>query len=284
MSYAGLGQTLAVPGETVGLDHSGVRHVSGGSVRVGARWAQRAVNAGNRYNNSSAPLIGVDGQAGPVTIAGLRTLSHQFSSDQPATNDPVGTRVTSTVIIPLALESALATKTLIPDPPLAAATRHTTTSPSTGAPVTAPIPGVPPVAPADEIILDEGSSAGGGLIARWGIWPWAIGGAALVGVGIWFMQGGGMRANRKRVRRNYRYSPPRRRPAEQVRFYSPVPMAHRSGEAAFQMTEGYRRARPGIDYPSEYEGGSDYEPSYDETPEWDRPSPRRSSRRNRRRS
>jgi len=207
MSYAGLGQ--AMPGETVGLDHSGARHVSGGAVRVGARWAQRAVNAGNRYNNSSAPLIGVDGHAGPITVAGLRTLSHQFASDQPATNDPATTRVTDTVIIPLALETALASKALIPDPPLTTATHHTTTSPTTGTPVTAPIPGAPPVAPADQVILDEGSSGGGGLIARYGIWPWAIGGTALVGVGLWFMMGSGagasVRANRRRVRRNSKH-------------------------------------------------------------------------------
>jgi hypothetical protein len=48
---------------------------------------------------------------------------------------------------------------------------------------------------------------GGGLIARYGIWPWVIGGTTLVGLGVWFLMGGGagasVRANRRRrVRRN----------------------------------------------------------------------------------
>jgi hypothetical protein len=205
MSYAGLGQVI--PSATVGRDP--LRRPLGSTVRVGARWAQRAANAGNRYNNSSAPLIAVDGHAGPVTIAGLRTLSHQFSSDQPVTTDPVGLRVADRVIIPVALEAALATKPIIADPPISTATRRTTSSTTSATPVTTPIPGATPAAtPADEVILDEGSSGGGGLIARYGIWPWALGGTVLAGVGIWFLLGGGagasMRSNRRRVRRNGR--------------------------------------------------------------------------------
>lgn len=204
MSYAGLGQVI--PSATVGRDSS--RYESGGAVRVSARWAQRAVNAGNRYNSGSAPLIAVDGKAGPITIAGLRALSRQFASDQPVTNDPPTSRVTDRVIIPVALETALAARNFVPDPPVSSATRRSTSSTSTSAPVTESIPGATPAAtPADEVILDEGSSAGWGLIARYGIWPWVAGGTALVGVGIWFLLGGGtgasMRANRRRrVKRN----------------------------------------------------------------------------------
>lgn len=214
MSYAGLGQTSTamMPAATVGRSTS--RHEAGGAVRVPATWAQRAANAGNRYNNSSAPLIAVDGRAGPITIAALRTLSHQFSSDQPVTNDPPTSRVTDNVIIPVALETALAARRFVPDPPVSSATRRTTTTTrtttsggTTTTPVTTPIPGATPAAtPADEVILDEGSSSGvRGLIAQYGIWPWAIGGAALVGLGLWFLAGGGMRANRRRVRKNYAY-------------------------------------------------------------------------------
>lgn len=205
MSYAGLGQII--PGATVGRDSS--RSPTGGAVRVSARWAQRAANAGNRYNFRSAPLIAVDGKAGPITIASLATLSHQFSSDQPVTNDPPTSRITSTVIIPLQLEEALASKPFIADPPVSAATRRASTSGSSAASATEPVPGKPAPAPGEDIIIaDEGSS---GLLARYGIWPWAIGGAALVGVGTWFMMSGStVRANRRRgrrtsVRRNYAY-------------------------------------------------------------------------------
>jgi hypothetical protein len=221
MSYAGLGQTSTamMPAATVGRDPS--RYEAGGAVRVSARWAQRAVNAGNRYNNSFAPLIAVDGRAGSVTISGLRTLSHQFSSDQPVTNNPPTSRVTDTVIIPVALESALATKAFVPDPPLSTATRRTvssssssgTTAATSSPPVTAPIPGVAtPSTTASEVILDEGSSGGGGLIARYGLMPWLIGGTAIAGLGIWFLLGSGtaasmrsarpVRANRRRTARN----------------------------------------------------------------------------------
>lgn len=202
MSYTGLGQTPSFSTEasaTVGRDSS--RRPSGNTVRVTARWAQRAANAGNRYNMSTAPLIAVDGKAGPITIAALRTLSRQFSSGLPVTNDPPTSRVTDNVIIPAALETALAARRVAPDPPPSSATRRTTTltTASGGTATTSePIPGAKPAAtPADEVILDEGSSSG--LIARYGIWPWAIGGAALVGVGLWFLAGGGMRANRRRV-------------------------------------------------------------------------------------
>jgi hypothetical protein len=209
MSYAGLGQ---VTGGLLGRDTL-ARHEAGGAVRVSSRWAQRAVNSGNRYNNPSAALIAVDGHAGPITIAALRVHSHQFSSDQPVTNDPPGTRVTDTVIIPVALETRLASLPSVPSPTAAAATHHATTSSgasggaATGGATVAPIPGAPPAeTPADTVILDEGSSGGGGLIARYGIMPWAIGGVALVGLGLWFMMGSGagasVRANRRRVRRN----------------------------------------------------------------------------------
>jgi len=209
MSYAGLGQVSA----TVGRD--GTRHESGGSVRVSARWAQRAANAGLRFDRTPplAPLIGVDGRAGSVTIGALRALSHRMiaTADGPVLNDPPlsgTTRWSPNVIMSTALESALARLAPVSDPPLSSATRRTTTG-ATGAPTTAPIPGADPVAPADEIILDEGSSGGGGLIARYGIWPWAIGGTALVGVGLWFMMGSGagasVRANRRRVRRNSKH-------------------------------------------------------------------------------
>ena len=212
MSYAGLGQTSAMtPAATVGRSAS--RYEAGGAVRVPATWAQRAANAGNRYNNSSAALIAVDGRAGPITISALRMLSHQFSSDQPVTNDPSTSRVTDSVIIPVALETALAARRFVADPPASSATRRaaprTTTAPGpTSAPaVTVPIPGATPAAtPADEVILDEGSSSGvQGLIARYGIWPWVAGGTALAGLGLWFLMGGGaasVRANRRRVRRN----------------------------------------------------------------------------------
>jgi hypothetical protein len=216
MSYAGLGQTSTamMPAATVGRSAS--RHEAGGAVRVPATWAQRAANAGNRYNRSSAPLIGVDGHAGPITIGALRTLSHQFSSDQPVTNNPPTSRVTDTVIIPVALETALAARNFVADPPLSTATHRTATT-STGVSVPAPIPGaVPAETPADTVILDEGSSSGaGGLIARFGIWPWAIAGTALVGVGLWFMMGSGagasVRANRRRVRRNSKRKSSRRK-------------------------------------------------------------------------
>lgn len=208
MSYAGLGQTSTamMPVATVGRDPS--RHEAGGAVRVGARWAQRAVNAGNRYNNSFAPLIVVDGHAGPITISNLRALSHQFAADQPVTNDPPTSRVTDTVIIPVALESALATKAFVPDPPASTATRRTvsSTSSTTSAtsatpPVTAPIPGVaPPPTTASEVILDEGSSGGGGLIARYGLMPWLIGGTAIAGLGIWFLLGSGTAASMRSAR------------------------------------------------------------------------------------
>ena len=210
MSYAGLGQ---VSGATVGRD--GTRHESGGSVRVSARWAQRAANAGLRFDRTPplAPLIGVDGKAGSVTIGALRALSHRMiaTADGPVLNDPPlsgTTRWSPNVIMSTALESALARLAPVSDPPLSSATRRATTRTTTtgsSTTTTEPVPGATPVAPADEIILDEGSSSGaGGLIARFGIWPWAIGGAALVGVGLWFMSGGGMRANRRRVRRNSR--------------------------------------------------------------------------------
>ena len=211
MSYAGLGQTSAMtPAATVG--RSGSRYEAGGAVRVPASWAQRAANAGNRYNNSSAPLIAVDGRAGPITIAALRTLSRQFSSDQPVTNDPPTSRVTDSVIIPVALETALAARRFVADPPASSATRRTTTRTTAGGGTTTtsePLPGATPAAtPADEVILDEGSSSGvQGLIARYGIWPWVAGGTALAGLGIWFLMGGGaasVRANRRRVRRNGR--------------------------------------------------------------------------------
>jgi len=211
MSYAGLGQTSAMtPAATVGRSAS--RYEAGGAVRVPASWAQRAANAGNRYNNSSAPLIAVDGRAGPITIAALRTLSRQFSSDQPVTNDPPTSRVTDSVIIPVALETALAARRFVADPPASSATRRTTTRTTAGGGTTTtsePLPGATPAAtPADEVILDEGSSSGvQGLIARYGIWPWVAGGTALAGLGIWFLMGGGagsVRANRRRVRRNSR--------------------------------------------------------------------------------
>jgi predicted RNA-binding Zn-ribbon protein involved in translation (DUF1610 family) len=134
------------------------------------------------------------------------------------TNDPPTTRVTSTVIIPVALETRLATLSRVADPPVSTATRRTTTttrattSGGTTTTTTTPIPGATPAAtPADEVILDEGSSGGGGgLIARYGIMPWAIGGVALVGLGLWFMMGSGagasVRANkRRRVRRNSKH-------------------------------------------------------------------------------
>lgn len=212
MSYAGLGQ---VPGATVGRD--GGRYESGGSVRVGARWAQRAANAGNRYNMTSAPLIAVDGRAGSITVGALRTLSHQFASDQPVTNDPPTSRITDRVIIPVTLEARLATMPAVTDPPVSSATRRTTTTTtrtSSGAmttvPVTEPIPGKTPAGtPADDVILDEGSSGGGGLIARYGLWPWVIGGVSLAGLGFWFLMGTASGAavtsnRRRRVRRNAR--------------------------------------------------------------------------------
>src|SRR5260221_14556747 len=107
MSYArGLGQDI-IPLATVGVDRT--RRPSGSSVSVDARWAQRAVNAGMRYNNSDAPLIAVDGMAGNATLTGLRTLSHQFANDAPVTKDPATSTAswTSRVIIPAALETRL---------------------------------------------------------------------------------------------------------------------------------------------------------------------------------
>jgi hypothetical protein len=191
----GMGQVSTAPVAVVGRDSS--RYEAGGAVRVSARWAQRAANAGLRYNNPFAARIVVDGRAGPITISTLRNHSHQFSSDQPVTNDPPTSRITDRVIIPVALEARLATLPFVPDPPASSAT-HTTT-PSTSAttpPVTVPIPGATPASPADAVILDEGSS--GGLVARYGIWPFVIGGTALAGLGVWFLMGGGsrMRANR----------------------------------------------------------------------------------------
>jgi len=209
MSYAGLGQDL-VPTATVG--RSTYRRQTGDYVRVPATWAQRAANAGNRYNSGSAPLIAVDGKAGPVTIAALRTLSQQFSSGLPVTNDPVASRVTDNVVMPVALENSLAAKHIVADPRPSAATRRTPAPTSGGGTTTTvPIPGATPAAtPADEIILDEGSSSGiQGLIARYGIWPWAAGGAALVALGIYFVATGpGMRRNSSKRRGGWNYPCP----------------------------------------------------------------------------
>jgi hypothetical protein len=173
-------------------------------VRVSATWAQRAANAGNRYNLGSAPLIGVDGQAGPITIAALRTLSRQFAGGQPVDNDPETSRITEHVVMPVALETALSTKPFVPDPPISRATRRATPTSTAEAPATTPEPGATPPAPSssassesggesggggrDEIILDAGSAGTARTILRKiGPWPLAIAAVALVGLGTYFV-------------------------------------------------------------------------------------------------
>lgn len=158
-----------------------------------ATWAQRAVNAFRASRGQ--PLIAVDGRAGPLTIAALTEAGPGLPA--PSTS-PANVRVTPRVLVSKTLATRLEALQRVADP---APTRS-----SGGSSITTPGSDASTATPPDDALLNEGS-AGGGLIARYGILPWVVGGTALVGVGLYFLMGSGgstrrVQANRRRVRRN----------------------------------------------------------------------------------
>lgn len=219
MSYAGLGHLAGAEcgdmpdvGQEMGIEPRS-RAASTGQRVVPTVWAQRALNA-------AGVRTAVDGIAGPGT---LRSLVSAWTSMGRSGAQPVLVDAGHVAISP-GFEARLSILRRVADPSgstcgpcqwtsCSSGARRTTTTtgtststPSTSTPATTPDSSAPP----SDLLVEapDGGGAGGGLIARYGIWPWVIGGTALVGVGLWFLVGAGagsVRANpRHRVRRNTR--------------------------------------------------------------------------------
>lgn len=216
MSYAGLGQLAGAQcgdmpdiGQEMGIEPRS-RAASTGQRLVPTVWAQRALNA-------AGVRTAVDGIAGPATLRNMVTAWTNMgrSGAQPVLVDA------GHVAISPGFEARLSILRRVADPSgstcgpcqwtsCSSGTRRTTTTtgtststPSTSTPAATPDSSEPP----SDLLVEMPSGGGGGLIARYGIWPWVIGGTALVGVGLWFLLGAGagsVRANRRRVRRNAR--------------------------------------------------------------------------------
>lgn len=216
MSYAGLGHLAGAEcgdmpdiGQEMGIEPRS-RAASTGQRVVPTVWAQRALNA-------AGVRTAVDGIAGPGT---LRSLVSAWTSMGRSGAQPVLVDAGHVAISP-GFEARLSILRRVADPSgstcgpcqwtsCSSGTRRTTTTtgtststPSTSTPAATPDSSEPP----SDLLVEMPSGDGGGLIARYGIWPWVIGGTALVGVGLWFLVGAGagsVRANRRRVRRNMR--------------------------------------------------------------------------------
>lgn len=210
MSYAGLGQLAGTQcgdmpdvGQEMGIEPRA--RTSAGLRIIPTVWAQRALNA-------AGTRVTVDGIAGPATLSALVSTWTRMgrSGAQPALVDA------GHVAISPGFEGRLSIMRRVPDPsgsrcgPCqwsacsgATQTAPRTTSTST---TTSTTLNTSSTTSEERDNLDPAGGSPMGLIARYGIWPWVIGGTALVGVGLWFLIGAGagsVRANRRRrMRRN----------------------------------------------------------------------------------
>lgn len=280
MSYAGLGQLAGTQcgdmpdvGQEMGIEPRA--RTSAGLRIIPTVWAQRALNA-------AGTRVTVDGIAGPATLSALVSTWTQMgrSGAQPALVDA------GHVAISPGFEGRLSIMRRVPDPsgsrcgPCqwsacsgATQTAPRTTSTST---TTSTTPNASSTTSEERDNLDPAGGSPMGLIARYGIWPWVIGGTALVGVGLWFLVGAGagsVRVNRRRVRRNTRQYGDNNWPpglTESARHAAELRRAEEEGFSGRSGTSGSRKH----DYPF-------YDPySFEEEPHGPKRRRRRSVRRN----
>lgn len=163
-----------------------------------ARWVQRAVNAWRHANPGNGPLIVVDGRAGSITMRALNAISPAYAQND---NYPTNRSVTSEVLIQRGLHDRLAQLPPVRDP---VPPPRTTPTPDPSSTTTG--------TSADTPILDTGSSGGdtgsggggyGGDMSGYGSLL-LIGGAVLIGLGMYRASRGGAMGSFGRYHRRAR--------------------------------------------------------------------------------